>query len=440
MLNKSFYIVLAGAVMAVSGANAAGTQVQTVQSTERAYETVETRLSTVTTQIGDIIDTTGTQKTAISGLLSNKQNRPNESCEEGKNCLLVKDASGTEHWYPIIDCDLNSFLNNVGTDTTFGGSYYGGYRISSAGQRACAASGANCSTNEWMRSFANGVVYGEARAVSISEQAEGTIVRLPNNVQAGNICVCRAKAYRVKNGNTYGERQTVTTDNWVVRGSLRDATDSDCVIDCAFDGDSQSGAGIDVPYYAYIANACSAPAPEAQMCLYHTFFTDVYNNGVSETNLAGMVEPSGAGVSSCQSGGYFASNPHCSTPNTWIAGYSNEGNGSMMGYVYGTAAFANVPTGTVAGSVVDVDLSDISSTCGENMVSVCIVQGYKAAGASTETNVSFGKVYVASTSSCTANSNVGTRLCMDAAGWPLQDNSLQIMPLYNALGNMCVGQ
>ncbi len=34
MLNKSFYIVLAGAVMAVSGANAAGTQVQTVQSTD----------------------------------------------------------------------------------------------------------------------------------------------------------------------------------------------------------------------------------------------------------------------------------------------------------------------------------------------------------------------------------------------------------------------
>ena len=135
MLNKSFYIVLAGAVMAVSGANAAGTQVQTVQSTERAYQPIETRLSTVTTQIGDIIDTTGTQKTAISGLLSNKQNRPNESCEQGKSCLLVKDANGTEHWYPIIDCGEDSFLSGLnfdGENVRFGPGEPWGWRLSSS--------------------------------------------------------------------------------------------------------------------------------------------------------------------------------------------------------------------------------------------------------------------------------------------------------------------
>ena len=439
MLNKSFYIVLAGAVMALSGANAAGTQVQTVQSTDRAYETVENRLSTVTTQIGDIIDTTGTQKTAISGLLSNKQNRPNESCEQGKSCLLVKDANGTEHWYPIIDCSLNSFLNNVGTDTTFGGSYYGGYRITSAGQRACAASGANCSTNEWMRSFANGVVYGEARAVSISEQAEGTIVRLPNNVQAGNICVCRAKAYRVKNGNTYGERQTVTTDNWVVRGSLRDATDSDCVIDCAFDGDSQSGAGIDVPYYAYIANACSAPAPEAQMCTLYSFFDNVYNNGVIQPHHSAFYV-SNSVSSGCGTGSYFAGNPHCSIAGSWIvdAVPSGQGGGSL-GYIFGTSGYATIAPGTAVNSIVNLSASDMSSTgTAQHNAIVCMVQGYKASGDSSETTVTLNKALVVAVDDTNGfndgDLNSPARYCMNAAA------TTYGMDWYHVLGTTCAAQ
>ena len=444
MLNKSFYIVLAGAVMAVSGANAAGTQVQTVQSTDRAYESVENRLSTVTTQIGDIIDTTGAQKTDITGLLNNKQNRPDESCEEGKNCLLVKDAGGTEHWYPIIDCGEDSFLSGLnfdGANISFGPGEPWGWRLSSQNTLMCQNSAIGCQSGEWVTSYnknssavGDNIVFGVMRRVAIAESTPGTIVTLPNNVQSGDVCVCKATKYKTwdASASRYGDGHDITTDKWLVIGNASD--DENCMHLCADERNNSGGSKL--AYYASIGNTCSAPAVEASMCLRHDFFVTA---SVTPPEHHGFVV-SGEGANDCGQGGYFTGNSHCSENGAWIAEYEQNG---ILGYVYGTVGFASVPNGTTQYSVVDLNLSDLSTSgAGKNAV-VCMVKGYKPASSTSETNVNLGKAFVVSVGDMSSVSGDGSgysRTCGNAVAYTNDTGYSQAMSWYNILGNMCEAQ
>ncbi len=432
MLNKSFYIVLAGAVMAVSGANAAGTQVQTVQSTDRAYEPVETRLSTVTTQVDGIITTTETQKTDITGLLNSKQNRPSEDCEEGKNCLLVKDASGTEHWYPIIDCGEDSFLSGLnfdGENISFGPGEPWGWRLSSQNTLMCQNSAIGCQSGEWVTSYnknssavGDNIVFGVMRRVAIAESTPGTIVTLPNNVANGDVCVCKATKYKTwdASASRYGDGHDITTDKWLVIGNASD--DENCMHLCADERNNSGGSKL--AYYASIGNTCSAPAVEAQMCRYHSLFgtvaelvgSDGYTMSGGGSYAYGSVREDGTTWTGCAPDATGAESlqdtGHCSTSasnrGTWVTKYfagSNRTN--LVGYIYGFGGYVTVPAGTSPMDVIDVNVADVSTDPTGHNAAVCVIKGYKAAGDASDTNLTETKAFVAVVSNNLTQANAG---------------------------------
>ena len=271
---------------------ATGIKIATKSFNDARFSYVRRDLDETIATIRDVVSNAITNTNNIAALQSGKQTRPddNHACAEGKTCLLVTDTSGIRNWYEIIDCNESAFLANVGSDYGFGNSgYYGGYTNGSTEYRACTESNANCGENQWMRSFAKGVVYGEARAVQISN-SEGTIVTLPQNVQSGNVCVCRATGYRVKNGDTYGALQPISTDAWVVNRNHAN-TDQACLLYCAFDGDSQSGSGIDVPYYKSISNTCGGGgASVANMCTIDPWFASIASLQSVPTSAVGYNE------------------------------------------------------------------------------------------------------------------------------------------------------
>jgi hypothetical protein len=461
MFNKSFYIVLAGAVMAVSGANAAGTQVQTVQSTDRAYENVETRLSTVTTQVDGIIDTTGTQKTEITGLLNNKQNRPNEDCEAGKNCLLVKDAGGTEHWYPIIDCGEVPFFGNMGqhvlpghhpTNGSSGKMCYQDYDSHVTSMPECLA-------GEWGHLYYNGMVYGEAKPVAIAETAPGTVVTLGDNVPVGDTCVCRVKAYAPLTSGSfsgsnavYSNRTSFTTDKWVVVGKVSEnlsGTVADnlsgyvnsvnvnsCIDVCAFTDSSDE---LKASYYTSISNTCSGSVPQATACQFNSFFTYLVAKGqYGDQGSVEMRDGAPYGWGAC--GGSFANNSHCavnqSNVGSWIVDFENLTTEGNIGYVYGIGGFVSLPSGAQIKDLIDVSASSVHRTpqSGDN-AAVCMISGYKVNGASSETPVNINKAIVYSVD--IGNWDDAATACAEWMGFPRGGDEASI--LYNALANYCPG-
>ena len=416
---------------------ATGIKIATKSFNDARFSYVRRDLDETIATIRDVVSNAITNTNNIAALQSGKQTRPddNHACETGKTCLLVTDTSGIRNWYEIIDCNKNAFLANVGSDYGFGNSgYYGGYTNGSTGYRACTESNANCGENQWMRSFAKGVVYGEARAVQISN-SEGAIVTLPQNVQSGNVCVCRATGYRVKNGDTYGALQPISTDAWVVNRNQAN-TDQACLHNCSFDGDSQSGSGIDVPYYAYISNTCMASASEAQMCRYHEFFNTVVSGGQYER--VGSVDVGSDGWSACiQPTGYFSTGGHC-VEGGWVIEYTFNG-GTQSGYVWGRAGYVTLPQGTSVGDVVDItNANDFSLTSSpSHNAYVCIVDGYRGINASSDQTLGFTKAYVAQIDG--SNSVIGSLNATGCAEWAQNPSTVanHLGGYYTDLAEVC---
>lgn len=400
---------------------ATGIKIATKSFNDARFSYVRRDLDNTIATIRDVVSNAITNTNNIAALQSGKQTRPddNHACPAGKTCLLVTDTSGIRNWYEIIDCNESAFLANVGSDYGFGNSgYYGGYTNGSTGYRACTESNANCGENQWMRSFANGVVYGEARAVQISN-SEGTIVTLPQNVQSGNVCVCRATGYRVKNGDTYGALQPIYTDAWVVYRNHAN-TDQACLHNCAFDGDSQSGSGIDVPYYASISNTCvGGGASVANMCTIDPWFASIVttnpqtavigydgNNGDWNTGICGTAAQGSADYLWCKNSNAANSTVETSwcwddgscAPNSWIVNYSDV-NASLTGgannpKLYGRAYCTDMDTTNVASGTLlngteigNKILQGYDSDANGGLACVCQVQKYKNAADTTMTDV-----------------------------------------------------
>lgn len=315
--------------------------IATKKYNENVFAPVSQTLAGLRSNISDIVDDVYAQATDIADLTSQKQTRPATGCPAGKKCLLVKTPAGQNAWYEIADCGEDMFLSNVGSNVTFGGTYYGGYTEGSTTYRACAASGASCASNGWMRSFANGAVYGEAIRLSVSQQ-EGTVVTLPSGTQNdpnGRNCLCRATGYRLKNGNSYGSLVAVSTDKWyIAHGTAHN--DHTCQHNCAFDGDQQPDGGIDVPYYAAISNTCGGSVASAAMCTYDVWFASLITGSVSSVSV---------GYASMQA------------PTTGLC--LNPASGTTVYTWCNSSAASNA---TVATSWCHEDSSNNNRTCGQN--------------------------------------------------------------------------
>ncbi len=404
--------------------------IATKKYNENVFAPVSQTLAGLRSNISDIVDDVYAQATDIADLNSQKQTRPATGCPAGKKCLLVKTPAGQNAWYEIADCGEDMFLSNVGSNITFGGTYYGGYKDGSTAERACAASGANCANNGWMRSFANGVVYGEAIRLSVA-QSTGTVVELPSNIQNdpnGRNCLCRATGYRLKNGNSYGSMVSVTTDKWYVSHGMG-YSGSTCQHNCAFDGDQQPDGGIDVPYYAAISNTCGGSVASAAMCTYNRWFASIIqenlttgvigydgNNGDHNTGLC--ANPSGTDATWCASSSTAHSTVETSWcnndgtqcyPNSWIVNYSMNASateGANNPKLYGRAFCTDMSTaGMVAGTLLTASQIGTKSIEGysrdsDSLACVCQVQGYKNASASNMTSVQSNYIYVDKNGKC----------------------------------------
>ncbi len=80
-----------------------GIKIATTKYNNAAFSSVVTALSNAVDTIKTVVSNTITQATAVANLHSGKQQRPDESCPNGKTCLLVEDDNGTPHWYEIIE-------------------------------------------------------------------------------------------------------------------------------------------------------------------------------------------------------------------------------------------------------------------------------------------------------------------------------------------------
>jgi len=78
-------------------------KIATTKYNTTAFSGVVTALNTAIDKIKDVVSNTIAQTTAVANLQSGKQRRPDESCPNGKICLLVEDQAGTPHWYEIIE-------------------------------------------------------------------------------------------------------------------------------------------------------------------------------------------------------------------------------------------------------------------------------------------------------------------------------------------------
>jgi len=78
-------------------------KIATTKYNTTAFSGVVTALNTAIDKIKDVVSNTIAQTTAVANLQSGKQQRPDESCPNGKICLLVEDQAGTPHWYEIIE-------------------------------------------------------------------------------------------------------------------------------------------------------------------------------------------------------------------------------------------------------------------------------------------------------------------------------------------------
>ncbi len=78
-------------------------KIATTKYNNAAFSSVVTALSNAVDTIKTVVANTITQATAVANLQSGKQQRPDASCPDYKQCLLVEDESGTPHWYVITD-------------------------------------------------------------------------------------------------------------------------------------------------------------------------------------------------------------------------------------------------------------------------------------------------------------------------------------------------
>ena len=78
-------------------------KIATTKYNTTAFSGVVTALNNAVDTIKTVVANTINQATAVANLQSGKQRRPDESCPNGKICLLVEDEQGTPHWYEIIE-------------------------------------------------------------------------------------------------------------------------------------------------------------------------------------------------------------------------------------------------------------------------------------------------------------------------------------------------
>ena len=163
--------------------------------------------------------------------LSGDGNSQQEKLDEAKAYYAILDntCANSSNYGTVSMCDVNDFLNNVGqAETVYPGSSYAmGKNSNGTNDGLCstlAGSNKACGTNEFVSSYGNGLVYGVARNVSISN-TQDAIVRLPDSVQdvpdsyAGTrACVCKVTGYSAKSGSTYAAKQSFDTDLWIVVG------------------------------------------------------------------------------------------------------------------------------------------------------------------------------------------------------------------------------
>ena len=379
------------------------------------------RLSYVANVITNLITQSKTNTRDIGTLNANKQTRPAEGCPAGyDSCLLVKDANGNNVWYPIETCSSTGIPTfNFVRRTVWAGPEVPdiepwGIRISGDTDLMCRSSLIGCQDDEWVTAYdiavdstigdpvGNKIVFGTGRRVAIAESTRGTVVTLPNNVQSGDVCVCKATRYRIWNSDTssYGASQAIDTDKWFVAGMT--TSDGVCFYACGDDrgGDKQT-------YYMAISNSCMDNAVTAQMCRYHEFFNDVVNNyfnrgddgsGMAPAYEYGTVRDDGSTWAGCMPVDNMdvTDTGHCVENGTWVTKYyKNYARTAYIGYVYGFGGYINVPAGTSVGDIVDVNVADVSTTPTGYNAAVCVVKGYRKDGASSDTNLTTSKAYVA---------------------------------------------
>ena len=84
-------------------------KIATTKYNETAFSPLNTALQNAISVVDTVVSNTITQAASIATLQAQKQTRPNdiaddnEKCPTGKKCLLVEDASGTPHWYEIVE-------------------------------------------------------------------------------------------------------------------------------------------------------------------------------------------------------------------------------------------------------------------------------------------------------------------------------------------------
>lgn len=439
----------------------------TPRATETRMRAVENRLGNVRTTIDSLITQMQTNTSNVGTLQSGKQTRPddNKSCPADKKCLLVYDRAGDENWYEITDCDEHAVLGNVGTtNSNVNSSIYGpgeayGYSpvdTSYTGDRLMCRPAVNslvgCQSGEWVSAYnmndqriPDKIIFGTARRVAIAEASKGDIVTLPNTVQSGEVCVCKATRYRLydTDASAFGDSEPITTDQWVVAGFAN--TDEKCLIQCGNDYTNYKQ-----NYYASISNTCSAAASEAQMCRYYPFFGTVaslvgttgYTMAGGGSYAYGSVRENGTTWAGCNtdtvSGSALVTDTgHCGTDadnrGTWVTKYYSGSNQTdLVGYIYGFGGYVNVPEGTAVGSVIDVNVNDVATTLSDQNASVCVIKGYKADGDASDTNLTTTKAYVAAVGDLNDTNEGGVRTdgCAE----------LSVMLLgtaYSDLANMC---
>lgn len=438
-----------------------GIKIATKSFNDARFSYVRRDLDETIATIRDVVSNAITNTTNIAALQDGKQTRPddNHACETGKTCLLVTDTSGIRNWYEIIDCNEHAFFSNMGNGIgpgASGGKYCdNGYNTAASGYR-------DCTSSEWGHLYENGMVYGVARAVAIAE-APGTVVTLPGNVAVGDTCVCRVTGYAPLVSGTFAGRNAVyastpasfTTDKWVVGGKISTyytsapgtaMTDANCIDVCGF-GTGDDGA-LKSMYFASISNTCMASASEAQMCRYYPFFATVAANGVTNNGVSsrfiGSVSGDGVAWGACSTDGVYYSNSHCATTSsnrqTWIAGYYDSESRNAIGYIYGDAGYATLPSGTQENSMVDLNLSDVSSTNNGQNARVCVVRGYKAAADATETNVVFNKAFVVrfNENGFNDSDNAAVACAEIVARGDTSLDSSNVFAWYSALADICV--
>ena len=435
----------------------------TTKMTETRMAAVENRLTGVRNKINTLITQMQTNSNGIGNLQTEKQTRPNASCPVDKKCLLVKDRDNNDNWYEITDCDEHAVLGNVGTtNSNVNNPIYGpgepyGYSpvdTSYTGDRLMCRTALNsvvgCQSGEWVSAYnmddqriPDKIIFGTARRVAIAETSKGDIVTLPNNVQSGEVCVCKATRYRLYDTDTsaFGDSEPITTDQWVVAGFAD--TDENCLIQCGNDYTNYKQ-----NYYVSISNTCSAAASEAQMCRYYPFFGTVaslvgatgYTMSGGGSYAYGSVREDGttwAGCNSSDTGPSVIDTGHCGTGadnrGTWVTKYYSGSNQTdLVGYIYGFGGYVNVPEGTAVDSVIDVNVNDVATTLNGQNAAVCVIKGYKADGDASDTNLTTTKAYVAAVGDLNDTNEGGVR--RDGCG---EASVMLLGTAYSDLANMC---